>query len=470
MKNILTQDSIPRPGAAPPDAGTVLKHTRRALVLLGASWRLEAGRRRIDVGIKDFASQEHKDILRFLFYKLLNEFEDRFVIRLHGIPFCFLPNGWDHVVYERKRGRTYSRIALCETCRLKAACPGIAAPRARASRDPNLLSFLCPVPDQPNEIVIEVNTACNLRCRACFASKKASPAALAKREIKKTIDASRRLGIMNIRLTGGEPLLRPDLPELLKYAKEKDLYVLLNTNATVLPEKMFDALCRYVDNILISLQGHDAASEERLTRGAHLFEKKIVHIRRLVEAGIPVLRCGTVISRTLLKDLDAYARLIADLGLRYWELFRPMTIRRGRAGDKEYDVAPKDISRLVGRLWSLRRRDLIATVANPVPFCSIAGKMKKDLILTGAYFDDGHSRLVRDTRGVFKPSYFIDVACGKEIAEAWQHPYRRTLCGFAYLPPACRRCRDLLRCRGGSRFWAKQAYKTFFAKDPWMRP
>jgi len=462
------KNGMPRRRVPSRDAATVLRHVRRALVLLGGSWRLDAGRRRIDVGIKDFAAQERKDILRFLFYRLLNGFEDRFVIRLHGIPFCFMPDTWDHVVYGYENGRAYSRIALCEACRLKTACPGIAAPCGRGPRDANLLSYLCPVSDRPNEIVIEVNAECNLRCLACFASRKASSAALTKKEITKVIDASRHLGIMNIRLTGGEPLLRPDLPQLLKYAKEKELYVLLNTNATVLPRTMLAALCRYVDNILISLQGHDASTEERLTRGGRLFEQKIAHIRRLVAAGIPVLRCGTVISRTLLKDFDAYARLIADLKIKYWELFRPMMARGGR-DDTEYDVSAKDVSRLVSRLWSLRRQGLVATVANPVPFCSIAGKAKRDLILTGAYFDDGHSRLVRDTRGIFKPSYFINVACGREIGRAWQHPYRRTLCRFAYLPPACRRCPDLLRCRGGSRFWAKQAYKTFFAKDPWMK-
>ncbi len=469
MKSALVKNGIPDPSVSPVTAETVLKHIRRALVLLGASWRLETDRRRIEVGIKDFASQRRKEIIQFLLYKLLNGFEDWFVIRLKGIPFCFLPEAWDHVVYERKGRHAYNRIALCEACHLKTFCPGIAAPRPGARRDENLLSFLRPVPDQPNEIVIEVNTTCNLRCRACFASKKASPTALAKKEIKGVIDATRRLGIPNIRLTGGEPLLRPDLPELLKYAKEKNLYVLLNTNATVLPEKMLGAISRYVDNILISLQGHDAASEERLTRGGRLFAKKTDHIRRLVRAGIPLLRCGTVISRTLLKHLDAYSGLIKDLGIRRWELFRPMIVRKDAASDKEYDVTARDISRLVGRLWSLGRRGLFATVANPVPFCSVADKTKRDLILTGAYFDDGHSRLVRDTRGVFKPSYFIDVSCGGEIEKAWQHPYRKTLCGFAYLPAACRRCEDLLRCRGGSRFWARQAFKTFFARDPWMK-
>jgi len=446
-----------------------MKHVRRALLLLGASWRLRTDRRRIDVGIKDFASQKRKDILRFLLYKLLNAFEGPYLVRLRGVPFCFLPDAWDHILYRREAGRVYDRIALCEACRLRAACPGIGAPRAGAQRDPNLLAFLSPVPDRPNEIIVELNTKCNLRCRACFASKKASPAALSQKKIKQVLDACRRLGIMNIRLTGGEPLLRPDLPQILEYAKENKFYVTLNTNATVLPEGTLRALRRHVDNVLISLQGHDTASEERLTAGGRLFAKKQAHIRRIAAAGVPVVRCGTVISRTLLKDLDAYARLILDLGVRYWSLFRPMTTRPGGAGDKEYDVTPQDVSRLVGRLWSLRRRGLLAAIANPVPFCSVAGKAKRDLILAGAYRDDGHSRLVRDARGVFKPSYFIDVACGKDIETAWRHPYRRTLCAFDYLPPACRRCADLLRCRGGSRFWAKQASKTYFAKDPWMR-
>jgi len=446
-----------------------LKHIRRALLLLGASWRLDNDTRRIEVGTKDFVAAPHKDALRFLLVKLLNEFEDHYTIRIKGVPFCFMPDAWDHVEAERARNRSFRRIPLCPKCALKENCPGIAVVPQGGAFTENVFSFLRPVPDRPNEIVIEVTPMCNLRCLACFASKKATPAALTGRRIKEVIDETRRLGIANIRLTGGEPLLRPDLPDLLKYAKESGLYVLLNTNATVLPAKGLKALSQYVDNILVSLQGHDAASEERLTRGGRFFPKKIANIRRFIQAGIPVIRCGTVISQTLLKNFDAYTRLLRDLGITHWGLFRPMTVREDADINREYAITPRDVDRLIRKLWLLRRQGCVATIANPVPFCRFPGKARRDLLLLGATFDDGHSRLIRDTQGIFKPSYFIDVPCGREISKAWHHRYRRTLKSFTYLPAACRRCHDLLRCRGGSRLWAHRTAGTYFAKDPWMK-
>jgi len=98
--------------------------------------------------------------------------------------------------------------------------------------------------------------------------------------------------------------------------------------------------------------------------------------------------------------------------------------------------------------------------------CLVPRAERKNLL--GAMFDDGHTRIVHDPRGFFKPSYYIAENLGEDAGTAWGSGYMKDLRSLPWLEPRCRNCRWMPKCLGGSRFMAKAAAGNYFAADPWL--
>ena len=397
-------------------------------------------------------------IAREILYKALNGLETFFNVFIKGPPFCFMPDAWDHIVYRKKKGAAYARVSACGTCRLKDVCPGL---ERKSIFYKDLLPGLLPVLSAPNELVIELTKKCNLDCRACFTER--TPKEQSFKTLRGILRQAKKMGVKNIRFTGGEPFLSGNLLPLLKKAKAMGFYTLVNTNALAADKATLKKTARYIDNILVSLQGYDETSELEATGAKGLFFRKLSNIQILKDAGIKTFRLGTVISKRFLKDFPAYYRLAKRLKADIWELYRPIMPPRALADNGDFKLIPSDMARLSKLLLPLRCPPRVV-IANPVPLCLVPAAERKHFL--GAAFDDGHTRVVHDPRGFFKPSYYIEERLGNGVRAAWNSPYMKTLRTFAWLPRRCRPCPHLLVCLAGSRFQAKAARGGYFAEDP----
>ena len=85
---------------------------------------------------------------------------------------------------------------------------------------------------------LSVTTECNLNCFYCAAGKKPEESLLSFNEILKIVSAAAKVGVSKIRLTGGEPLLRENLPELIyEISKIKNINdISVTTNGHRLPQ------------------------------------------------------------------------------------------------------------------------------------------------------------------------------------------------------------------------------------------
>ncbi|HAF95758.1 MAG: hypothetical protein A2X34_04390 [Elusimicrobia bacterium GWC2_51_8] len=396
---------------------------------------------------------------RGLLYKALNSHENRFSVFIKGVPFCFMPDAYDHIIPPRRDKKTL-RLSICERCRLRRLCPGMRPGSVFLGRAKKLLKAVLEI---PNEIVFELNRRCNLSCAVC--SSRSLNTELSLPEIRAHLARIRALGVKNIRFTGGEPFLHPKISEALAAAKKLGFYVLVNTNATLLSRGLINQVSPFVDNILVSMQGCDAQSDAAATGVSGLFAKKISNIRRLRRAGVSVLRLGTVISRDLLENFEKYLQLAKSLKADVWELYRPMRSAGNNTADAAVNTAA--LRRLAGRLEPQAGEKPLVVFANPVPFCLF--KKSQAPLFLGARFDDGHSRLVLDPKGFYKPSYYIQKNLGDRPLRAWDSPFLKKLNGFSYLGGKCRRCFFRLRCLGGSRFMAGLGRGNYLKKDPWLR-
>lgn len=150
-------------------------------------------------------------------------------------------------------------------------------------------------------VLLEVTSRCNLRCPVCFAEAGGTAADPALAEIGGWLEMLRSLGHpVNIQLSGGEPTLRDDLPEIVTLCKEKGLpFVQVNTNGIRLSQD--PAYVRHLkqaglDCVFLQFDGLDDGIY-RTIRGADLFAAKRTAIDHCAEAGlgvvlVPVLKPG----------------------------------------------------------------------------------------------------------------------------------------------------------------------------------
>jgi len=127
--------------------------------------------------------------------------------------------------------------------------------------------------------------ACSRSCIHCgFASNPPSPRALGTEEVKCIVDKIYNFGATYLGLSGGEPLLRKDLPEIIDYAKKVGLNVSLITNGYGVESELFDDLVRNGVRVSVSVDGAEAINDA--IRGKGAYAKAVSAMEKTSEAGL----------------------------------------------------------------------------------------------------------------------------------------------------------------------------------------
>jgi len=325
---------------------------------------------------------------------------------------------------------------------------------------------------QPREIVIEVTDRCNLNCPFCFnklyINRIDAAKELAKEEIKKIIMKISEADVKVIRFTGGEPLLRKDIFELMDFAFQKGLKVWLNTNATLINRENVKKIVKYVDNVLIPLNSFDMQHERHVT-GSDGFKSKLKGIILLKKNGIRYLRCGTVATKENILNLEKLHNLVKRLGISDWELFRVIPLIK-----HPLPLNNNDIALLAEKLLKINEQERKSyKIANAIPFCSYEPE-KVLKVASGAKHDDGHTRFVIDTKGMIKPMYYLTEDIGNSLEEnvlrSWYNKFMLDMRNLKLVPEVCKKCKYLDSCKGGSRFVAKLIGKSYGCLDYLAQP
>lgn len=379
--------------------------------------------------------------------------EGKYQIRINQVPLCLLKKDNRCYAYNPtiEEGE-HVKGPMCSECDLNNMCGGIWKNYA----DNYGFSELGPLKNIPEEVKIELTTECNLDCEFCFNDKTIKDD-LEIEDVYKIIDESYENGVNAIRFTGGEPFLRSDLKKILKYAKSKRIYVILNTNGTLLKKNI--KLIKYVDDILISVHNPDRFDE--IIEIIESINKKNKEI---------VLRCCTIASKENIKNLDKfYEFFYRSVQVDDWFLLRPVPTDTYKEPLSFYDVKllVDKISRLNEKYGESLR------IANSLPFCSYVPE-KISSVCIGGRNDSGHTRMVVDSRGDIKTDYFSSEIMGnikaQGLIEIWKSKNmsdRRILQG---VPTKCEGCRYLCRCKSGLSFALKDEdylmdFSSFFLED-----
>lgn len=141
----------------------------------------------------------------------------------------------------------------------------------------------------PINLMVELLTNCNERCKHCYISS-FEHKGLSTDDLKGVIFQFRKLGGLNLSFTGGEIFLRPDLFELIKYARSLYLRVFLLTNGTLIDEDVAKRLKELnVAELSISLYSMDEAIHDEVTGVKNSLKRTLRGISFASKYNIPIV-------------------------------------------------------------------------------------------------------------------------------------------------------------------------------------
>ncbi len=348
----------------------------------------------------------------------------------------------------------------------------------------------------PFTIAWELTRACAFACRHCRAEAqpRRDPGELTSPEALSLIDQIKEFGNPILVITGGDPMMRRDLYDILTYAVQKGVRTALTPTTTRLVTAK--ALARVkesgVRRLAISSDGPGAEAHDafRGFRGSFQIAERIA--RDVVATGLS-LQINTTISRYNLHLLEEMTQTVANLGAVQWSLFFLVPTGRGKATDM---ISPEEHEQVFHWLYDLSRESPFDIKSTAAPayrrvviqrerekgrLAGVAGKTPPTLAGAGYRYQDGLDRPaqgVNDGRGFcfishtgdVCPSGFLPLAGGNVREQPVVDIYRRSplfrdLRDPERLKGRCGRCEFRQVC-GGSRARAHAVTGDYLAADP----
>ncbi len=211
--------------------------------------------------------------------------------------------------------------------------------------------------DKRPVVVWNVTRGCNLRCVHCYAhaTGAATPDELTTAEGKRLIDDLAAYGAPVLLFSGGEPLVRKDLPELADYAVQKGMRAVISTNGTLITAELAKTLKKIgLSYVGISLDGMRSVNDKfRGVPGA--FDKAMEGIDNCKRAGIKVGLRFTI-SRANVAEVPRIFDLLEEKDIPRVCFYH--LVYAGRGSDLREEDLPHDQTRTVVDLIMDRTRDL----------------------------------------------------------------------------------------------------------------
>lgn len=336
--------------------------------------------------------------------------------------------------------------------------------------------------EAPFLVIWEVTQACDLACRHCRASAECSrhPLELTTAEGRNLLRQVRGFGDPLMVFTGGDPLKRPDLFELLSASVECGLRTTVTPSATPLLDEA--AIRRFhtigVSRMAVSLDGVTAAQHDGFRQVAGSWQTTIDALRAARAAGLET-QINTTVTRRNLGNLEAMAEIVAREQARLWSVF--FLVVTGRA-QLEDDLSAEEYEEVFARLYAISKSapfDIKTTEAQH--YRRYVAQRRKaeggpgpsrapESIARQAGINDGKGFLFVSHTGEIYPSGFLPLSAGNIRLTSLQSAYRNAPLFRALREPArfegkCGVCEYRNLC-GGSRSRAYSLTGNHLGSDP----
>jgi len=327
----------------------------------------------------------------------------------------------------------------------------------------------------------ELTRACDLACIHCRANavKERDPFELDEDEGRQLLTDIKEMGGTVVVFTGGDPLKRPDVYDLVRYGTSLGLQMTMTPSATPLltAEAVMHLQEAGLKRLALSLDGPtpDLHDERRGWIGS--FERTIAIARFVVSRGLS-LQINSAVDRRNIVGLGALAALVADLKVALWSVFFCVPTGRSRPADEldagEIEQACRRIARLASgynipskTTAAPQFRRVVSQMSDRAPVAAGTDFAKR---LSTFGVNDGKGFIFVSHHGEIFPSGFLPLHCGnvrtEKLADVYRNsPFLKSLRDAGQLEGKCRVCEYREIC-GGSRARAFAHTGNPLAEDP----
>ncbi|MCX8119088.1 MAG: heme b synthase [Desulfobacterota bacterium] len=330
----------------------------------------------------------------------------------------------------------------------------------------------------------ELIRSCNLACVHCRASSERGPypGELGTEECLRVMDEMATLGKPVIILTGGEPLMRPDIFDLARYGTAKGFRMVMATNGTLITEENVEAMkASGIQRISISLDGHDAETHDAFRKVKGAFEGSLRGIEIAKRHGLP-FQINTTVTRANLHLIEKILRLAIDLGAVAHHIF--LLVPTGRARElQDQEISAQDYEQTLHWFYEQNGQVPLQLKATCAPhYYRILRQRAKAEGRKPSFQTHGLDALTRGClggisfcfishTGQVQPCGYLELDCGnvrkQSFREIWERsPIFRTLRNYDAYGGKCGRCEFRKVC-GGCRARAHELSGDYMAEEPY---
>jgi heme b synthase len=320
-------------------------------------------------------------------------------------------------------------------------------------------------------IAWELTRNCNLNCVHCRARASCGPfeGELSTEECRKVIDSISSFSTPTVILTGGEPLMREDIFQIIEYGREKGVRMVIAINGTFLTGEIAHRLKDSgIMRVSMSLDGKDAASHDSFRGVPGSFESVMRAAGILMDVGLP-FQINTTITRLNVNDLQAVYDLVRKMGAVAWHTFLLVPVGRGE-GLKGDELNARMYEEVLEWLYSVEKKNELEMKVTCAPHYYRIVKEKGDTPKSAGCLA-GKSFMFISHRGIAQPCGYLEMDSGdirKEgVQKVWEtSPVFNALRDLRGYKGKCGPCKYLKIC-GGCRARALELRNDFLQEEPY---
>ena len=302
----------------------------------------------------------------------------------------------------------------------------------------------------PLLVQVELTEACNLRCKFCYNSQKP-------RYNDRAIEMLELLAaqnVMQVNLTGGEPLAHPRFFEILERACKLFPNVVILSNGSLMNEEALERIHTFdVTSVNISIHG-DEASHEELTQVKGCYKKSIDAIKYYLQKKKILVASNFVLNGSNFHLLKKTIDDMASIGLEFMTITRFIPVGVG-SGARDLVLSEDQLVeafRIVYEHNESGKRPHIE-FAEATPFCALP----KELRSIANCCSYGYDRFYVDVTGELMVCGLSRIKLGGNVLTTPINEIKKKSVVFnqfinnAHVPSRCRQCLDFNMCHGGCR-------------------
>lgn len=305
-------------------------------------------------------------------------------------------------------------------------------------------------PSAPYRMDLALTYRCQNDCAHCYNARERSYPELAAADWKLILDKLWQQGIPHVVFTGGEPTLRPDLPELVAHAEGLGMITGLNTNGRRLADAAYlqSLTAAGLDHVQITLESHDAAVHDGMVCARGAWEQTVDGVKQALVSPLYVMTNTTLLQPNgsrLAETLDFLAELgVPTVGLN-------ALIYSGRGLNIHNAISERDLPPLLetAREKTAARGQRLIWYT-PTRYCHFDPE-QMELGVKGCTAALYNMCIEPDGAVIPCQSYYQPL--GKMLSDPWQaiwnHPLAVRLRERSNLPAECLTCAFVSECGGG---------------------